>query len=467
MPIQHTFEGEGDPNDLGLVAPEAGAHYVNLLNDALYLWDGDEWKLITSKDFKPTQSNILTKNPFGRWRVLEANETVVTVQAVMELNTEFVGLRIGIPNLAETAQAGIKLAIANTNSFMNDEAWYVHPYPNGGFWVNMTWNESGHGTDGGTAVTLPARLGPERPSVTYCDSIGIKSIPRLNPSTHPRPLLMVRIQYPAGTQMTCPYLGFFGWRIMTPDYPTLRVSKEAVAGVDVKENFTTFTAIDDNAVVPIVQYTTRRAGHQLMLVGDSITEGLGGAARDFGAIPIVCQRISSVDFPVEYYNTALHAQGAGTYSLQFRAYVEEVLPTVVFYQPYSVNDVPNGGMNASSYSAFYLAMARVFRDARALGRGAPIFLLEGTPTNKNFRDVGAGDQLRRDFNTWLASFTGATLVPGYAAAVTGLRDPDGQDLMKVGYTDDGVHPNNTGYNAMADAIEPFIINIMPDEAGLG
>lgn len=421
MAIQHTFEGNGDPNELGVVPPEPGAHFVNLDNDALYLWDGDEWKLVTSKDFKPAQSNILTKNAFGRWRVLAATTDVITVQAVMELNTEFVGIRIGIPNLSASAQAGVKVSIANTNSFMNDESWYVHPYPNGGFWVDVTWNESGHSSDGGVSVDLPARLGPERPSVTYCDSIGIKSIPRLNPSTHPRPLIMVRVQYPIGSEITCPYLGFFGWRIMTPDYPTLRVSKEAVAGVDTKESFTTFTAIDDGAVVPIV----------------------------------------------EYYNTALHAQGAATYSLQFRAYVEQVLPTVVFYQPYSVNDVPNGGMNNSSYSSFYLAMGRIFRDARALGRGAPVFLLEGTPTNKNFRDVGAGDQLRRDFNAWLATFTGATLVPGYADAVTGLRDPDGQDLMKVGYTDDGVHPNNTGYNAMADAIEPFIINIMPDEAGLG
>src|SRR5699024_2841920 len=101
------------------------------------------------------------------------------------------------------------------------------------------------------------------------------------------------------------------------------------------------------------------------------------------------------------------------------------------------------------------------------GRGAPIFLLEGTPCNKNFRDTGAGDQLRRDVNTWMMTFTGATTIPGYADAVTGVRDPDGQDLMKVGYTDDGVHPNATGYAAMADAIRPFLINIMPDEAGLG
>ena len=122
MAIQHTFEGNGDPNELGVVPPEPGAHYVNLDNDALYLWDGDEWKLVTSKDFKPAQSNILTKNAFGRWRVLAATTEVITVQAVMELNTEFVGLRVGIPNLATTAQAGVKVSIANTNSFMNDEA---------------------------------------------------------------------------------------------------------------------------------------------------------------------------------------------------------------------------------------------------------------------------------------------------------------------------------------------------------
>lgn len=465
MPIQHTYEGNGDPNDLSIAAEEPGAHYVNLENNALYLWTGEEWKLVTSKDFKPEQSNILTKNMFGRWILAEATEEVTTIQCVIELSTEFIGMRVGIPNLSENAVPGVKMSIANTNTFMNDEAWYVHPYPNGGFWVDMTWEECGHSTDGGVTVDLPPRLGEERPSVTYCDSVGIHSIPRLVEGR--LPLIMVRMQFPIGTEITEPYLGIYEWRTMDGTHPVIRGSREDVAGVDVKEDFTTFTALDEGVTVPIVQYVTKRAGHQIMLIGDSITEGLGGRARDFGAIAEALQTISSPEWPVEYYNTALHAQGARVYSLQFRAYVEDVLPTVIFYQPWSINDVPTGGMDNNSYSAMYISMSRVLRDARDIGRGAPIFILEATPCNKNFRDVGAGDQLRRDVNTWFHTLSGVTVVPGYAEAVTGVREPDGQDLMKVGYTDDGVHPNATGYAAMAEAIRPFLINIMPDEAGLG
>lgn len=460
MPVQHTFEGNGDPNTNMVVPPEPNAHYIDLTNKAQWMWNGDEWKLVTSKEFRPLQTNVLTKNPFGRWKTFLTG-TVLTMQTTMEMSTDFYGLRIALPNLAETTVTGVRVAVAVTNDFGGTESFQTTPYPNGGGWKGIDWTEVG----GTNSVDLPPRIAAERPSVTYSDVYPMVSIPRTNGST--RPLLMVRVQYPANSLITVPYSGFFGWRNSGGPHLPFRTSSQAVAGVDVTADYTTFTSIDQDAIIPMVQYLSYRQGHQIMVVGDSIAEGLGGVVRDFGAIPEACSRIATAQYPVEYYNCGLHAQEPRVYSKLFDDHIDKVLPTCVFYQPYSINIVPAGGAQQYSKDSIYGSLARAVRDLRDRGRGAPIFLLEGTPCNKNFRDTGAGDQWRRDFNASLLTMSGSVCIPGYAAAVTGVRDPDGQDLMTEGLTDDGVHPNQAGYSAMADAITPFIISIMPEEAGLG
>ena len=403
-------------------------------------------------------TNVFTKNPFGRLRPLTPLANTTTVQTIMEFNADFVGVRVGIPNVTAAAQAGVKVSIAVTNELKIGH-WYSHPYSDGGWFRNLTWFDCGHGSPDGTSVTLPPRIAPERQSVTYSDLIGITSIPRVEEGKT-KPLLMIRIEFPAGTTMSCPYTGFYNWRL-DGEHPTMRVSKQEVAGVTTPSNYTTTTSIDDEACIPIVQYISPREGHQIMLVGDSTTEGLGGIVRDYGAIQAASNQLSTKEYPIEYYNCGLHAQGPQVYSNQFNDYVDEVLPSIVFYQPYSINDTPNGGMNLSTYSNLYMSLSRVMRQAKDKGRGAMIFLLEGLPCNTNFRDTGAGDQLRRDLNVWLQTFTGAFTIPGYAAAISGEQDVDGQTLIADGMTDDGVHPNGAGYDAMAQVIKPYIKELLP------
>lgn len=407
-------------------------------------------------------TNVFTKNPFGRLRTMPAVTEVTTVQCNMEISADFVGIRIGIPNLHTAIVPGVKVSVAVTNE-LKVGAWYTHPFPDGGYWIDLTWNDSGKSSDGGLSVDLPPRLGAERQSVVYSDILGIKSIGRVEPGKD-LPLLMVRIQFPNGSIMSSPYTGFFNWRL-DGNHRVMRVSRQNVAGVDVKADYTTTAAIDDGVTIPIVQYISPRQGHQLMLVGDSTTEGLGGTVRDFGAVQVAATQLSTKQYPIEYYNCGLHAQGPLVYSNQFNDYVDEILPSVVFYQPYSINDVPAGGMNSSSYSNIYASLTKVVRQARDKGRGAKIFLLEALPCNPNFRNTGAGDQLRRELNVWLQTFTGPYTIPGYANALSGPENQFGQTLIKEGFTDDGVHPNGAGYDAMAQVIKPFIEEIMPEGYG--
>ena len=145
----------------------------------------------------------------------------------------------------------------------------------------------------------------------------------------------------------------------------------------------------------------------------------------------------------------------------FNDHVDEVLPSVLFYQPYSINDVPAGGMNDNSYRNIYASLSLVMRQAKDKGRDAKIYLYEALPCNPNFRNTGAGDQLRRELNVWLQTFSGAYTIPGLANAISGPENEFGQTLIAEGLTDDGVHPNTTGYNALANVIKPFLQELIP------
>lgn len=392
-------------------------------------------------------TNVLTCNRFGRWKTITLTEAT-TFQIVTEVESHLDGIRVGIPNLSASPVVGVRAAVAFMLDFVSG-SWYSHPYPDGANWQPCTWN-------GATSATLPALLHPEVPSVTYSDLMGHRSPARTSGAV--RPLVMVRLQYPAGSVVTVPYQEFYGWRTDGIWRP-MRVSKQAVLGVDVPANFTSTTTIDTGAPIPIIRYLSRTAGYQFMHCGDSTVEGLGRNTRGFGAVPMTAVALSSPSAPVEYYNCGLHAQGPVTYGRMIPSYIDSVRPTHLFYSPYSINDTPVGGMNSGTLQRLYHELARVMEAQRTTGRPCHLILLEGLPCNPSFRDTGAGDALRLAMNAELHGYTGAVVPAGYAAAISGAVDPDGQTLIADGLTSDGVHPNEAGYGELASVLIPYLLDL--------
>ena len=104
-----------------------------------------------------------------------------------------------------------------------------------------------------------------------------------------------------------------------------------------------------------------------------------------------------------------------------------VRPTILPYAPWPINDVPNGGMTAAGMRRLRGSFGCVMDGLRTASLRSIIFLSEAIPANSDKRPHGAGDQLRRDYNaTWLPRCTGAIVVKGTAAVVTGTRDASGQ-----------------------------------------
>lgn len=151
---------------------------------------------------------------------------------------------------------------------------------------------------------------------------------------------------------------------------------------------------------------------------------------------------------MEYFNAALHAQVPEVFSRMLDDHVERVRPTVLFYAPWSVNDVAAGGITTAALRRAKGNLARVMSTIQAKGVRPLVVLPEALPCNTAYRSVGTNDSLRRDFNaTFLPSLSGAMPLTGYAAAITGARTA-GQDQMKDGSTGDNVHPNDVGHDLL-------------------
>jgi len=390
------------------------------------------------------RTNVLTKALFGRYNTYNTT-TNWTTNTVMELEAEFTSLRIAIPNASASTIENVKVSVGVVAANV-PQAWLVGIEPTGG-WIDATIN-------GNTAFTLQPRIAAERVSLAISDEIPARSIPRTDGGV--RPLIIIRVEYPLGSTPSVPYLGTSNWRQLTSPR-IMKTSVQNVLGVTDKASFTQTTNTEGGVAVPIVQYFTKKKGRQLLISADSTGEGVGSNPNGYGAVQMASYELSTPDNPIEYFNAGLHAQGPEVYSKRLADVGDFVKPTIVFYSPYSVNDVSVGGMTTDQLNRVYTNLARMVDEMRNYPTSS-LILLEPLPNNPAFRDTGAGDQRRRDLIADLATFD-VIVAEGYAAALSGAQDTDGQTLIASGLTTDNVHPNLAGYQALAQIIKPIVENL--------
>lgn len=390
-------------------------------------------------------TNTLTKNLFGRFKTA-ATVGPTTFNMTTEVEADFTGVRIAIPNLHTAAIAGVRVSVAaTTDNYAEDYATNINPV-GGGAWVDATFNDANSGT-------LPAALGTDRPSWTYTDTIAVSSLKRnTSAQTRTKPLLLVRIEYPDGAVITTPYNDLYYWRT-NGAWPTLRVAKQSVLGVTNKSSFTVFNTSDEAVVVPAFEYTVAVKGRQVMLAGDSTSAGQGSNVRDYGAVQRACQQLSTQQAPIEYFNCAKLGLTPRAYAQGAVDVLNQVHPTVLFYQPCSVNDITAGGITPGQTASVYAYLGQVDTQLRLKGINPDVFYVETPPCNPSFRDTGANDSKRVAINASLKQLLTGKIVEGYAAAVSGPVNAQGQTTIKPEFdSGDGVHFNDAGYNALVPTV---------------
>lgn len=398
---------------------------------------------LVSRDRKTT---TLTKCMAGRLKTVALGGDL-TQHILIELEADALSVQIGVPNIHTATVAGIKVSVAAHDSFpLTLTSALITPT---GSWVDATWAGAG-------SVTLPARIAAERQSVTYTDPINVQTIPRVDGGT--RPLLMIRIEYPvAAGFMTTTQNGMGG----SPSYfnggstfgRKAFLGTQAVLGVTTKAAYTSTATDLPNAGVPAIRYEAKVPGEQVYVAGDSTAEGVGAGLTMANATLLAALSLSTPQAPIEVYNGGKHGQQPATYFAALSDQIAAVRPTRLVYSPYSVNGVSVGGMTAAELSRIRFYLGQTMSLAKQYN--ALALLLEALPCNAAFLDSGPGDALRRAFNaTELPGYESASLdvATGFAAAISGALDGDGQTTIAAGMSDDSVHPNAVG----TAALYPFI-----------
>lgn len=398
-----------------------------------------------AKDDTGALTNTLTQCRFGRLSP-QALTQDYTTQSITELESEFLSLRIGIPNIHTAAVAGVRVMVGVMDSH-TAAAWLIDSNPNGAGWQLCTFN-------GQSTATLPAQLGEERWSVTWTDPVELTNLPRTDGSR--RPLVIVRIEFPNGAVISCPTNGLASWRSDNQVRYHKAGRQMGVKGVSTPSSFTETLSRENECVIPLIQYSTEKAGRQFLIVGDSTVEGVGSQPSCYGAAQRVAHRHSTPDRPIEYFNAAIHANPPRIYAQRVGDLMHTVRPTHVVYSPYSGNDVQPTGMTEQAQTRLKVFLGEVLRYIHLSGVHPKVTLLEGLPTTPGYKNTGANDKIRVDLNTYLQRVTGAKAAVGYAAAVSGPKLESGQIPMLANLTNDGVHPNPAGYELLADNLEKYI-----------
>lgn len=384
-----------------------------------------------------TGTNVLTKHLFGRLKT-QAAANAITFNMQMEVESHFLGFRIGIPNIHTAAVTGVKACVGVAASAPITNNFQVFTQPDQNEWIDVTWG-------GAASVDLPSRAAEEIYSMAWSDMVYLPSIPRNDGGS--RPLVCVRIEFPAGSTLSTPFNDVYGWRGLG-SARFFRCSNQEVQGVTTKTSFTQNNVVssggDTKSVVPAIQYSSITRGHQLMIGGDSIQEGLGADARDYGYIQRAAYEASTMAKPIEYFNAGLHAQVPEVYERLVERHIEQVRPTILSYSPWSGNDVSASGITVAAMRRAKGNLGRLQAFLQSRGLRPLIVIPEAFPS---VRSTGAGDQARRDYNAiTLPSLTGVTILTGLASALTGSRDASGQDFLIPAATGDGTHLNEYGNN---------------------
>tara|TARA_Y100001973_G_scaffold31044_3_gene46857 strand:+ start:3423 stop:5303 length:1881 start_codon:yes stop_codon:yes gene_type:complete len=401
---------------------------------------------ISLTSYPERSTSLLTKNHLGRFST-QSITADTTCQIVMELESQFMAVRIGIPNIATTAQSGIKASIAFLNE-ASTSGWSEVIEPTSE-WFDLTFG-------GQSTATLAPRLRAECPSYTWSDYLPEQSLNRADSKPN-RAVVMIRLEYPVGTVMSKPTNGIARWRDNTMSPRRLSALTQNVAGVTSKSSFTQYqTTENGNFTLPAVQYMSTTAGQQMLLSGDSTVEGVGSLPLGAGAAQRVAMEASTPDLPIDYFNAALHAQTPDTYHKRIADLLSVVKPTKVVYLPFSINQAPGSGLGSAQFRDSRLYLTLVLETLRSHAAPLDVVLLPALPTKTEFKDLGTTDQLRLNFNTWLTSLVGPLVPDTYASILNGAT-VGGQIQLREDVSADRTHPNSAGYIALAAELKADLL----------
>lgn len=386
------------------------------------------------------RSSLMMKSVCGRF-IKNTSSSNRTTSLQFSLATHYDRVRIILPNLHTAAIDNVRVCVAPTNTDGGDTQTTAMIYPSGGesTWVDATFSGASSGS-----LALSDGL---TPSFTATDWIDVSSIDRTDGGE--LPVLLVRIEQPAaGGFMTGPFSDMSGMSNKTTvGQRPYRSAAIALLGVTTKSSVNA-AAYSANHQAAIVQYAPRTLGRCVMGFGDSLTEGSGGVSPStYSWLHKACEAVHSAASPVEICNLGWGGKDSDEFFSMAGIFLPMVPNAIAFYAAFT----PNSSLVASNinvfrrYTARFLELCETYKVTPILNTGIPSTY--GLSQGKNWSAV---DNLRISRNNEIllsgvvsADFS-SVMTGGFNATNTAQRD------ILAGMTDDGLHPNNAGADAMTD-----------------
>lgn len=403
-------------------------------------------------------SKALTGSYLGGTARLNTDVNTTHVETVTEAG--FDQVRLLIPNRSASAIT-YKASIAAASALGADNsAATIDPTLNGGSWVDCTFV-------GGTGQAPAFTNSIEGWAVT--NWMDLNSLDRSDGGS--LSILHARVEATAGTTtytLTAALASLAGWESVSATSGRVwRARTQAVDGVTTKGNFTS-TASAPQHIPFIIQYLSRATGASIYVHGDSRLDGFGATLTGMSATMRAAFQLSTPEFPIEVCNMGF--SGAAGITIYRRAISQAAgLALMTFLNPdvvISLSDFVNDNAAAP------LTPTEVASYRRWWGSGQQI-----TETTKAARIVctahpaptrstnGTDDALRIAYSNEVAANidkAGIEKIDLRAILTSTALDANGRETFKPGYSDDLLHPNETGYAAET----PFFTTALKNVLGL-
>lgn len=297
-------------------------------------------------------------------------------------------------------------------------------------------------------VTVPARIAAGVPSEIIVPNIPVMAVPRAD--GQPLPVLYLLAETATGpvtlTSGNCNFLqakkGF------NPTINQGRWIKTVNKVGQFVDNPAGFTATAESDLAISVQVEFIYAADNIVTVmglGDSITHGSGTTSAQpkfLGAGALACYSLSTPAKPIFYDNQGVPS----TTTAQFLVRLKNLLlkgsrPQVCIYSPFSPNDgTPSSTTVANQRTrlAEFLRICDQYNIIPILTTGCPNTAAAWNATADNFR---------KDFNDEIRN--SGRIVVDYDAVLSDQATP-ARFIPEL--TTDGTHPNQAGYNLMANPL---------------
>jgi lysophospholipase L1-like esterase len=352
--------------------------------------------------------------------------------------TEYTHVRVVLKNAEATPPAVTGVLLAATASNANKTVPTTgNTLTNDGAtgWVQATFG-------GSNTPTLVAGT-QAAPSVLISDWMPLNSIAPTDGATYP--YVMARIK------MGGNYSAIFTGLLNTDNTKDTYLEMIGSAGdyVTTPQSLTSGSAQSFSPIFGLEFLSSSRVV-KILCVGSSTTQGFGSTPIDSAYrswVPITQETLLAAGIPANLFNYGYATQTTTTYAAYGKTAIDSHLPAMVFYQVFSPND---GTPSQNTINAQY-QRAMDFANYAMAKNCLPIFLF----TNPNNNYDATTDNFRKSLITRCKA-------SGFAVCDLNTAVGDGAtpERFQSGMNYDALHPNDTGYAAMAAVAVSVIKDIL-------